>query len=137
MKVYLAAQYSWRERIKAYAKELEAVGVTVTSSWLRERSKPDVDIPGLQQRFLRQHAESDIADIKAADALILFTVAPSHRTKRGGRHVEFGMALAWGKRVVIVGPRENIFCFLPQIRQFETFRELKEFLAKEAASGNQ
>jgi hypothetical protein len=30
----------------------------------------------------------------------------------GGRHVEFGLALAQGKRVIIVGPRENVFHYL-------------------------
>ena len=27
------------------------------------------------------------------------------------------MALAWGKNVVLVGPKENVFCHLPQVRQ--------------------
>lgn len=37
------------------------------------------------------------------------------RASRGGRHVEFGMALALGKRVIVVGPRENVFHLLPEV----------------------
>ena len=40
---------------------------------------------------------------------------------RGGRHVEFGMAIAAQKRIVVIGPRENIFHWLPMIEQFDTF----------------
>ena len=41
--------------------------------------------------------------------LLLFTVDPDERTRRGGRHVEYGVALGLGKLTAIVGPRENIF----------------------------
>ena len=43
---------------------------------------------------------------------------------RGGRHVEFGLALAAGKRLCIVGPRENIFHFLPRVEVFRSTDDL-------------
>lgn len=43
------------------------------------------------------------------------------KISRGGRHVEFGMALAMDKRLVVVGPRENVFHLLPAVEQFDTW----------------
>ena len=48
----------------------------------------------------------------AADTVIIFTEIPNTILATGGRHVEFGLALAQGKRVIIVGPRENVFHYL-------------------------
>ena len=131
MKIYLAAQYSWREHIKECARELEALGFTVTSSWLRERKDPQTDLGELDGRFLREHAEADERDIQAADCVISFTVAPTKRTKRGGRHVEFGLGRALGKLMVVCGPKENIFHSLQGVRQFDNFEMVKEFLISE------
>jgi len=36
--------------------------------------------------------------------------------QRGGRHVEFGLALAQGKHLILVGQPENVFHHLPQVR---------------------
>ena len=41
----------------------------------------------------------------AADAVITFTEIPNTILATGGRHVEFGLALAQAKRVIVVGPR--------------------------------
>ena len=56
--------------------------------------------------------------MEAADALIAFTERPRAELTRGGRHVEFGMALAWRKRVLVVGPRETVFHTLGQVEHF-------------------
>ncbi|HZZ79636.1 MAG TPA: hypothetical protein VFE62_14040 [Gemmataceae bacterium] len=67
-------------------------------------------------------AEDDFADVQACDLLIAFTEQPSAGGRnRGGRHVELGIAIGQGKRIMIVGPRENIFCWLPEIDRFDTF----------------
>ena len=36
--------------------------------------------------------------------------------QRGGWHVEFGLALAQGKHLILVGQPENVFHHLPQVR---------------------
>lgn len=59
----------------------------------------------------------------SADCVISFTEAPRSSANRGGRHVEFGIALANGARVIVVGHRENIFHWLPQIEFFETWEQ--------------
>ena len=40
---------------------------------------------------------------------------------RGGRHAEFGIALALGKRVIVIGPRENVFHALPAVERYESW----------------
>ena len=60
----------------------------------------------------------------AADAVIIFTEIPNTILATGGRHVEFGLALAQGKRVIIVGPRENVFHYLlPGSQVFVTWNK--------------
>jgi len=45
--------------------------------------------------------------------VITFTETPRSSNSRGGRHVEFGIALGMRKRAVVIGPRENVFHCLP------------------------
>ena len=40
---------------------------------------------------------------------------------KGGRHVEFGLGLAQGKRMIIVGPREHVFHTADGVEQFDTW----------------
>jgi len=53
--------------------------------------------------------KEDGDDVAAAQLLIAFTEAPRSVRSRGGRHVEYGIALALRKPVWLVGPRENVF----------------------------
>jgi nucleoside 2-deoxyribosyltransferase len=130
MKVYLAAQYYRRDAMRGFAYMLKDIGIEVTSSWLRERADVNSDLSDNSHEFLRRHARNDIADIEAADVLILFTVDPILPTKRGGRHVELGYALALGKKIIICGPRENIFHHLPEVMQFNVFGDILFYLEK-------
>lgn len=124
MKIYLAAQYSWRNIIKGYAKQLEDCGHEVTSTWLQERKGLSTELTELSNRFLREHAKADLEDIIKADCVVLFSVGPTELTKRGGRHVEFGLGYALNKRMVVCGPKENIFHYLDDVVCFNTFEDL-------------
>lgn len=53
---------------------------------------------------------------------------------RGGRHVEFGVAVASCKRLVVIGPRENIFHHLPRVEVFPTLGEWLELFTRGPAS---
>ena len=66
-------------------------------------------------------AKEDFSDVLACDLLIAFTEPPRSSASRGGRHVELGLALGRMKRVWVVGYRENIFCWLEDVRFHETF----------------
>ena len=120
MRVYLASRYPRRKELVGYAYQIEEAGHTVTSRWLRGESESEegsVDWTKETPMIARPFAEADIEDIRSSDIMVTFTEEPKSAT-RGGRHVEFGLALAWGIPVIAVGPRETIFHTLSQVRHF-------------------
>jgi hypothetical protein len=62
---------------------------------------------------------------KAATLISFTDGAPA----RGGRHVEFGMAYAWGKRLIVVGPREHVFHALPLVEHYPDWAALANEMA--------
>ena len=124
-KVYLAARYSRIGEVNNYADKLREAGYEVTSRWLLgihqlHEGAEAVDVPAPSVPIeSRPFAQDDLDDVRRSHVVISFTERPHvNGGSRGGRHVEFGMALAWGKRLLIVGPRENVFHTLPQVQQF-------------------
>jgi hypothetical protein len=81
-------------------------------------------------RLRQKFAADDFRDVTMCELLIAFTEKPREEASRGGRHVELGIALGQIKRVWIVGPRENIFCWLEDVRQFDTWQDCLAFVAK-------
>ena len=65
-------------------------------------------------------------DVAAADAVVCF-LEPGGGGN-GGRHVEFGMALAWGKRTIVVGEPEHLFHTLPSVRVYPTWADALDAL---------
>jgi len=125
-RIYLASAYETKLQIKQYARILNACGFTVTSTW-HETEEPASGKQGLGADSLnerpelgRPYALQDIADIDAADTLMLFTDGNG----RGGRHWETGYAWANGKLIVIVGDRQHVFHTLPGIDYYEDFSTL-------------
>ena len=127
MKIYLAARYTRRLELCGYQAELEAMGFQITSRWLN--GSHQISNGGLPldagelmvesgDQCATHFAQEDLADVFAADVVIAFTEQPRSGHSRGGRHVELGLALAKGKHVFIVGPRENVFCWLPEVLWF-------------------
>lgn len=118
MKIYLASRYSRREELCIYRRDLLALGLNVTSRWLN--GDHQVDDAGLMERAAEaervRFANEDWHDLLDADCCISFTEIPRTGSTRGGRHVEFGAALALGKHCVVVGHRENVFHCLSQVR---------------------
>ena len=117
MRIYLAARYSRMEELRGYAAELVDAGHVITARWiLGGNGIPETAVDMESQRF----ALEDYRDLQAADTVISWTEPPRvESTARGGRHVEFGLALAMGKRLLVVGPRENLFHTMPNVRQFD------------------
>jgi hypothetical protein len=120
MKYYLAARYSRAEEMRGYAAQLEALGHVVTSRWIHGHGdRPDMHL-----------AWEDLADLVGAEMLIFFSDEPDAKTRgRGGRHVEFGIAVGRAMPILIVGRRENVFHHLPAMHQVDTWEEaLRRFL---------
>ena len=130
MKVYLASRFSRASELLGYKAELERHGVEVTSRWLlgghEWAGTDDEQLPvDVGERFARE----DLEDLIAADVVVCFTEAPRSGPSRGGRHVEFGYALAMGKELFVCGPAENVFYCLDSVRLHETWETVLERIA--------
>lgn len=103
-KVYLAASWNRRDLMRAYRDRLAQRGIECTSRWL---DGPAGAHPGVASLM-------DLNDIRRADVMLT----------SGGRHFECGFecgfAFAIGKKIVVIGPRENVFHHLRQIHAVES-----------------
>lgn len=113
--------------------DLENMGHNITSRWIdggHELTKEGSTEAAQRERT--RFAQEDWADMEAADTIISFTEEPRKTNTRGGRHVEFGGALALGKLCIVIGWRENVFHCLPQVRFFETWEACRRNMQKAA-----
>jgi hypothetical protein len=139
MRFYLAARFIRLDEMNEYAKDLRSLGHTVDCRWLQglhqlhpAAEKIDLwdgknkvqEVPMDAQPF----ALDDVEDISKSEALIAFTEKPYAEKGSGGRHVEFGIALALHKPIIIIGHRENVFHTLPKVIQFQTWPEFIKYL---------
>lgn len=127
--IYLAGRYSRRDELRSVAHQLEANGIgRVRARWLHEDHEWDGAED--QLRLAARLAGDDVEDLQAADLVIVFTEQPAPGGRnRGGRHVEFGLALAeylrsgpQRQRLVVCGPAENVFHSL--VSRFASWYEL-------------
>jgi hypothetical protein len=118
-KLYLAAALERAAELRVYAAELAEMGYDVTSRWLDS---------GMQKLAPDLCAAVDLADIERADTVISFTGGG-----RGGRHVEFGYGLAMRKGLVLIGTREHVFHYLPEVAHFDTWAAFKEGVCRHAS----
>jgi nucleoside 2-deoxyribosyltransferase len=123
MKIYLAARYSRHKELQSVRTDLEKLGHIVTSRWINDDHQISDDGLSAQAKESERirFATEDFSDLCEADAIIAFTEAPRSTTSRGGRHVELGMAMGRGMRIIIVGPRENVFCCLPTVEWYDNY----------------
>jgi hypothetical protein len=123
MKYYLAARYSRRVELCGYRTWLRFNGHEVVGRWLDGNHQ--IDDRGLSCEAMHlervRFAREDWDDLMSCDCLISFTERPRSTNSRGGRHVEFGGALAADKSCVVIGPRENVFHCLPLVAVFPDF----------------
>lgn len=131
--VYLASRYSRRVEMLGYADALDREGYRVTSRWILGNHQAEND--QLQAgAAAEQFAREDLADLEAAQIVLAFTEEPRATSSRGGRHVEFGYALGQGKLIIIVGPRENVFCCLAEVQRVDSFEDALPLLSPSPVS---
>lgn len=108
MKVYLAASWSLKHELAKARDELAGMGIEVTSRWLDAPDAESMKTADIKHSLDKAaiHAGTDLQDIDRADVVLVITDAPS---TTGGLHVEFGYAAGRGKRVLVCGPRLNVF----------------------------
>jgi nucleoside 2-deoxyribosyltransferase len=123
MKVYVAAPYPIRDLAIYVMRALEEHGHEVTSRWLKALDE-----------LTDEHARKDMEDVASADVLLAMNPDGWENIGTGGRHVEFGYALALGKRVVLIGQRSNMFHYLNQVTVVDTLEEALAWLTNLAPS---
>jgi hypothetical protein len=128
MKIYLAARLGRFREMEERASELRRRGHVPTSRWHNGSH-----MFGYQSRDhwlhspqLERAAVEDLHDIDEAEALLLFT--ESGPQLGGGRHFEAGYAYARSKRLLVLGPREQVFLHLSSVRVFSSWNDLVEAL---------
>lgn len=105
MKIYVAASFVSRERLRPIRDKLWAMGHEVVSSWLDEVAKPS---PMTQDEFYKKLAMKDIAELMSADMVICDL---GDKSTSGGRDTELGLALGSfaKKQVYLVGTPTSVF----------------------------
>lgn len=146
--VYLAGRYDRREELQRYAKRLEETGhFAVNSRWLSGAHEMPISSEGVLRPELinpndyatnpldmtADFALDDLSDVDDSDMVISFTEEHTVGYNRGGRHVELGIALGLNKIVAVVGPRENVFHYLPSVEVFENLDQLVKYYCDQAA----
>lgn len=122
--IYLAARFSRRFECQGIRADILRNKIEiVTSRWIHNSTDDEADA--------LQCAKIDIEDLDAADVVIAFGDEPRSNRSRGGHFVEFGYGLAQGKRIILIGYRENVFNYLPDVEFFETWQEVLEGLKAE------
>jgi len=114
--LYLAARFERQAELRGYADRLCASGHVVTSTWLEQEGLAIGKHPA-------RCAEQDLVDIEHAGWFVLFT---DDEPGRGGKDFETGWAMHHGLHLRLVGPRINVFHYLPAITCYDT---VDEFMA--------
>jgi len=123
MKVYLAARFSRKPEMQLKAQVLREEGIEVSSNWLDEIAGPNATLSDFPDEYFVMAAQTDLTDIDGSDALLFFSEDPLEPHVRGGRHVEYGYALAKGIPIIVIGPKENIFHFIDRVLVVKTFAD--------------
>lgn len=100
LKVYLASRFENQHEMRQWKVALEAIGIEVTSRWISGEHNNILPIVAATQ---------DLRDLDDADFILFHNPKELHGHGRGGRHVEYGYALAKSKGIIIVGEHENVF----------------------------
>ena len=123
MKIYIAASFVSRPRLRPIRDQLWQMGHEVTSTWLDEVAKPE---PMTQDEFYKKLAIKDIAELKTANLVIVDLLDPS---STGGRDTELGLALGSfaNKQIYLVGIPVSVFHRLAD-KTFDDWKTLLEFM---------
>lgn len=152
VKYYFAARYSRNAELRKYRDELHTAltvnGVQlaqVVSSWIDQHegkleNSYSPEYLNANPEECWKYGQIDCEDLAYSQVIVSFT--GDGGGGKGGRHIEHGIAIAyfdnhpWAPaakllepfRLVVVGPRENIFHCHPATEQFNTW---DEFLQQE------
>jgi nucleoside 2-deoxyribosyltransferase len=123
--VYVAASFNTAAGVRALRDNLQDY-VNITSSWCEEVPLMPDDYRE-QPQEARFRANEDYLDIERSDIVAVFTGVDS---TTGGLHVELGVAIALKKRIIVVGPRGNVFHYMNVVEHYpdvESFANRMEY----------
>lgn len=109
--VYLSASMARAGDMSAVADVLRRYDVEVVSTW------HDHVVPNPDAERAAQVAKTDLEELSSAGVLIALAETSAAGYQTGGRHVEFGVALALGLRIILVGTPEHVFGHLANVVQ--------------------
>ena len=116
--LYVAADYRRQPEARALLEAAEATGLYEATCRWATLGEPGEGMGGTvpedQAAFAVAAAKMDMVDVEAAQVVVQLTTG---ELCRGGRQVELGLALAQGKRVLVVGPLEHVFHHHPLVAQ--------------------
>ena len=126
MKVYLASRFTNRNFVKAFASKVLTMRCTArdphiefVQTWTEEPVLTVME-SGLQKEL----AYRDLHDLDEADAIFILT--EGCELVPGGMHFEAGYAYASGKRIVVIGPRVNVFYHLGDVEWYPSVQAFLE-----------
>lgn len=132
MIVYVAAPYAARGLVARRVRDLVTLGFEIGCTWQDSPHLSDADVTG---EALATFAAWDLTELGRADLLVSLAASDCGLTPTeaasGGRHVEFGVAVARDMRILHVGGPENAFHRLPQVRHAPDWPRALSWLAAE------
>jgi len=118
MKIYIAASYPRYNEAQELGKKLEELEFEVVSYWHQ----------GKEKIADYQSGQRAIRDLSAVQQCDLFIELIGDEKSKGGRHCELGLAIAWNKKIILIGEKDNcIFTHLPWLPRM---KNMAEFLRK-------
>jgi nucleoside 2-deoxyribosyltransferase len=116
--IYIAAPFTEREEAKFIRERLEKMGIISTARWIDSHLEE-----GVSPEVARVEASADLLDITRADSFLLlnYTSYPCSP----GRNIEFGWALAKGKRIFLLGEPSSVFHHHPNIIHIQRVEEIQ------------
>jgi hypothetical protein len=128
MRIYLSARFERQSEMQIYGEQLRAESVEVVSHWTNLDLPSSDGFSGIAPPRRALDAMMRVEQVVKCNVLVMFSdaqrrLAWSAPDPRGERHWEAGIALALGKRVLVVGPTENVFEDLPDVEHFAEWPE--------------
>lgn len=127
--VYICARFGRQEEARELAERLVPLGLSITSSWLWQHAD---EMYNHSPKESAEAAIKDVREVRAADGIIYLSEKEDNPWGRGGRHVEFGVAVAEDLQLHVIGPLENLFHYLPDVLQYDSIDDFIAYAAEQA-----
>ena len=126
MKLYVASHS--RDAAQKVRDKIVKMGHVCTSRWIDYDEEFEHGDHSVAEK--RRLAIMDEADVRAATGGLILIASAKGQNVPGGKHVETGLALAYGLPVYVLGRRENIFHWHPRVRVFSGCGQMLAYMGR-------